>query len=110
MLPLDQADDLITKIVGDQRVAGQRDAVEEIARLCGYLPLAVRIAASRLRDRPAWSAAYLAERLRDESGPGSTNCPSATGVWRRLSRSRTNNCRWISDDFSGCWVCFPGSK
>ncbi|WP_165495169.1 tetratricopeptide repeat protein [Actinomadura roseirufa] len=39
------------------------DAVARIVHLCGRLPLAVRIAAARLRSRPAWSAADLAERL-----------------------------------------------
>ncbi|WP_051837307.1 AfsR/SARP family transcriptional regulator [Streptomyces sp. NRRL F-2580] len=42
--------------------------VAEIAELCGRLPLAVRTAAAQLAARPHWSAATLAERLRDESG------------------------------------------
>jgi tetratricopeptide (TPR) repeat protein len=65
VLQLDQAFTLVSRIVGDSRATGQRDAVEEVARLCGYLPLAVRIAASRLRDRPAWSADHLARQLKN---------------------------------------------
>ncbi|MFC7534576.1 BTAD domain-containing putative transcriptional regulator [Actinoplanes sp. GCM10030250] len=38
----------------------------ELAELCGRLPLAIRIAASRLRSHPTWSPAHLAERLRDQ--------------------------------------------
>lgn len=38
----------------------------EIARLCGFLPVALRIAAARVRSRPAWSLAHLAARLADE--------------------------------------------
>jgi tetratricopeptide (TPR) repeat protein len=38
----------------------------EVVRLCGHLPVAVRIAAARLRHSPAWTASRLAERLRDE--------------------------------------------
>jgi hypothetical protein len=33
--------------------------------LCGYLPLAVSIAASRFHNRPAWSLDHLLARLRD---------------------------------------------
>ncbi|MFJ3725221.1 BTAD domain-containing putative transcriptional regulator [Streptomyces sp. NPDC090045] len=43
-------------------------AVAEIAELCGRLPLAVRTAAAQLAARPHWTAATLADRLRDESG------------------------------------------
>src|SRR5207302_10230561 len=39
--------------------------VANVAELCGYLPLAIRIAASRLKHRPAWTVAHLAERLHD---------------------------------------------
>ncbi|MEV0190654.1 helix-turn-helix transcriptional regulator [Kitasatospora purpeofusca] len=37
-----------------------------IAELCGHLPLALRIAGTRLLSRPAWSARGFAERLGDE--------------------------------------------
>ncbi|MGI5502562.1 BTAD domain-containing putative transcriptional regulator [Lentzea sp. CA-135723] len=44
---------------------GQLDAASarEIVRLCGHLPLAVRIVGSRWRTRPAWSARDLVRRL-----------------------------------------------
>jgi hypothetical protein len=35
-------------------------------RLCGWLPLAVRIAGARLASRPQWRLALLAERLAHE--------------------------------------------
>jgi len=35
----------------------------EIARLCGYLPLAIRIAGARLAARPDWTLAQLHRRL-----------------------------------------------
>ncbi|MBF9129618.1 winged helix-turn-helix domain-containing protein [Plantactinospora sp. S1510] len=57
---------LLERIVGSGRVATEPEAVAEIARLCGYLPLAVRIAAARLAARPHWRLGQLAERLRDE--------------------------------------------
>ena len=40
--------------------------LDEIAALCGYLPLALRIAASLLRHRPAWTLEHLAGQLRDQ--------------------------------------------
>jgi tetratricopeptide (TPR) repeat protein len=36
-----------------------------VARLCGYLPLALRIAAARLTARPSWPVRALVERLTD---------------------------------------------
>ncbi|MFE2266624.1 AfsR/SARP family transcriptional regulator [Streptomyces griseosporeus] len=40
----------------------------EIARLCGGLPLALRVAAAGLVTRPHWTPAELARRLADERG------------------------------------------
>jgi tetratricopeptide (TPR) repeat protein len=44
---------------------GDREATAMIARLCGYLPLALRIAGARLAARPTWPVQALAERLSD---------------------------------------------
>lgn len=52
--------------VGDDRPNAEPAAADEILHLCGYLPLAIRIAASRLQHRPAWTVAYLASKLRDQ--------------------------------------------
>jgi len=64
------ASELFTRIVGADRIAGhpqaEAEALQEVLRLCGYLPLAIRVAAARLRDRPAWRVVHLAGRLRDE--------------------------------------------
>jgi DNA-binding SARP family transcriptional activator len=54
--------------VGDRRVYDEPSASAEVVRLCGHLPLAVRIAAGRLRQRRAWSVAALADRMRDDDG------------------------------------------
>ncbi|CRK61962.1 transcriptional regulator, SARP family [Alloactinosynnema sp. L-07] len=40
--------------------------VAAVVELCGRLPLAVRAAADRLRDRPTWPIGYLVGRLADE--------------------------------------------
>jgi tetratricopeptide (TPR) repeat protein len=57
---------LLRTIVGVSRVNGEVDAATELVQLCGYLPLAVRIAAVRLAAKPHWRIAELVERLRDE--------------------------------------------
>ncbi|MFF0250417.1 AfsR/SARP family transcriptional regulator [Streptosporangium sandarakinum] len=58
--------ELFTGVVGP-RAQEEPAAVVEVLRLCGFLPLAVRIAAARLRHRPRWTVDYLAARLRDQS-------------------------------------------
>ncbi|MET9227895.1 BTAD domain-containing putative transcriptional regulator [Lentzea sp. NPDC003310] len=54
---------LFATIVGDER--GTDEAAREVVELCGRLPLAVRLAAGRLRSRPTWTTAHLATRLRE---------------------------------------------
>lgn len=58
--------ELFDRIAGPGRTADERDAVVEAVGLCGFLPLAIRIGATRLRHRPAWSVADLVARLRDQ--------------------------------------------
>ncbi|SEH01122.1 DNA-binding transcriptional activator of the SARP family [Nonomuraea solani] len=55
---------LFGRIVGE-RAHHEPDAVHEVLRLCGHLPLAIRISAARLQHRPRWTVSYLAGRLRD---------------------------------------------
>ncbi len=66
LMPSDQSVDLITRILGRTRAEAEPEAVAEIAELCGFLPLAIRIAGARLASRPAWRISWFAERLRDE--------------------------------------------
>jgi DNA-binding SARP family transcriptional activator len=57
---------LFGRVVGDQRPLAEPDAVDTVAQQCGRLPLAIRVAATKLRHRPAWAVAYLASRLADD--------------------------------------------
>lgn len=58
---------LFTQVVGADRYTGnERADVRETIRLCGGLPLAIRIAATRLRHRPAWTVAHLNALLERE--------------------------------------------
>lgn len=62
VLPEAEAGMLFEAIVG-QRAAEERRAAHEVVRLCGRLPLAIRLAASRLNHRPRWTVAHLVHRL-----------------------------------------------
>ncbi|GAA2004756.1 AfsR/SARP family transcriptional regulator [Catenulispora subtropica] len=63
VLPEADALDLLARIAGAERVAACPAEAREVVRLCGFLPLAVRIAGARLAARPAWTPADLADRL-----------------------------------------------
>ncbi|MER7333369.1 MULTISPECIES: BTAD domain-containing putative transcriptional regulator [unclassified Micromonospora] len=57
---------LLSVSAGTQRVAEEPEAAAEVVRRCGYLPLAIRLAGSRLAHRPARRLADLARRLADD--------------------------------------------
>ncbi|WP_328806845.1 AfsR/SARP family transcriptional regulator [Streptacidiphilus fuscans] len=58
---------LVERTLGAERVAAEPAAAEELAQLCGRLPLALRIATARLGHRPRWTIQYLVDRLSDEA-------------------------------------------
>ncbi|MFI8996193.1 BTAD domain-containing putative transcriptional regulator [Streptomyces sp. NPDC053542] len=57
---------LFTRIVGEERVGAERKAAMDVVGACGFLPLAIRIAASRLASRRTWTVSVLARKLADE--------------------------------------------
>lgn len=61
-----EAVEFLGKVAGPERVAAEAEAAQAIVGLCGYLPLAVRIAGAKLAARPPWRLAKLVERLVDE--------------------------------------------
>ena len=65
VLPEEDAIALLARLVGRVDLADpeQRQAAADVVRLCGALPLAVSIAASRLTSRPSWTLPTLADRL-----------------------------------------------
>jgi DNA-binding SARP family transcriptional activator len=62
----DQALELLARAAGPQRMAAEPAAAQEIVRLCGFLPLAVRVAGARLGARPHWPLSRLEADLTDE--------------------------------------------
>ncbi|WP_157250384.1 AfsR/SARP family transcriptional regulator [Nonomuraea typhae] len=61
-----EAVDLLAEMAGPGRLAAEPEAAARIAHLCGHLPLALRVAGSRLARKPGWTLAHLAGRLSDE--------------------------------------------
>ncbi|MDX6758984.1 MULTISPECIES: AfsR/SARP family transcriptional regulator [Streptomyces] len=91
---------LIERIAGRHRVAGDEATTAEVARLCGYLPLAVRIAAARLAQHSQGGITRFARRLADErrrldvlvSGDLEVRATLATGYQELEPREREAFC------------------
>ncbi|MCS7480361.1 BTAD domain-containing putative transcriptional regulator [Umezawaea endophytica] len=67
VLPLEDGVTLFAKVAGAERAAAEPDAVATAVELCGRLPLAIRIAAARFRDRAGWTVGELVNRLRNHA-------------------------------------------
>lgn len=63
VLDADDAHDLLAHLLGVAGVRAEPEATAELARACGYLPLALRIAAANLTDHPDRSIAAYVEDL-----------------------------------------------
>jgi len=63
-LPMEEACALLQTIVGEGRATGEE--LVTIVGLCGWLPLALRVAGDLLVVHPDWSAAEYAQALADE--------------------------------------------
>ncbi|TWG10808.1 NB-ARC domain-containing protein [Actinoplanes teichomyceticus] len=62
----DQAWEMLATSAGHRRVAADPSAMDELVRVCGRWPLALRVAGNRLASRPAWGVRHLLDRLRDQ--------------------------------------------
>ncbi|MDQ0767043.1 ATP-binding protein [Streptomyces canus] len=59
----DEAIAFLAGMIGEERAARESSALSQVARQCGYLPLALRMAGSWLATRTGWSVQRLADRL-----------------------------------------------
>jgi DNA-binding SARP family transcriptional activator len=66
VLPQADAVALLRAVAGADRIPADDRLSGEVARLCGHLPLALRIAGALLRHRPAWDLEHIAGLLRDQ--------------------------------------------
>jgi tetratricopeptide (TPR) repeat protein len=65
LLSVPESVELLRAVAGPDRVGADDRLPTRVARLCGYLPLALRIAAALLRHRPAWTLDHLVGLLAD---------------------------------------------
>lgn len=63
VLTAEEAPAVVISVLGAERVLREEDAVDELVRLCGCLPLALRITAANLADRPHQTIAELMAEL-----------------------------------------------
>jgi DNA-binding SARP family transcriptional activator/DNA-binding XRE family transcriptional regulator len=64
----DDAISLLARIIGSHRVAAEPRAASELVQACGMLPLALRIAATKLAGRPSWPLAAMVRRITGHNG------------------------------------------
>jgi hypothetical protein len=57
---------LLTMAGADRAREADPGLIDRLVALCGHLPLAITLAAARLRARPCWSLTHLVERLVDQ--------------------------------------------
>ncbi|MFC4126462.1 tetratricopeptide repeat protein [Nocardia rhizosphaerae] len=90
VLTAEESAELLARASGDSRgpdgrLAREPEHAAEVLRLCGNLPLALRLAAARLRHRPGWSVGILVERMAE----GATEFDTAFGMSvRQLKRDQ----------------------
>lgn len=65
-LAADAAERVIEHMAGTPAHGRDRELRKKLARLCGHLPLALRIAAARLAGNPQWTVGDLVGELADE--------------------------------------------
>ncbi|GAA0441909.1 AfsR/SARP family transcriptional regulator [Streptomyces sp. NPDC046215] len=56
---------LLAEVLGKERVLAEPAAARRLAELCGGLPLALRVAAARLADRPDWALSAMNAEMVD---------------------------------------------
>jgi len=66
MLDEQSALELLSVVVGRDKVALEPVPAQHLVRLCGGLPIALRVAAARLSTRPRWSISRVVGTLADE--------------------------------------------
>ncbi|HEU4422490.1 MAG TPA: tetratricopeptide repeat protein [Pilimelia sp.] len=85
-----EANQLLVRILGHDRVRTEPDAVSELARLCAYLPLALRIAAAALTDAPRRTVSgYVSELTEGRLATLAVEGDETTGVRATFDLSYT---------------------
>jgi DNA-binding SARP family transcriptional activator len=110
-LGTDAAERLIEHMAGTAAHGRDRELRRRLARLCGHLPLALRIAAARLAGNPQWTVGDLVAELADERSrlgaldleEGDTSVRAALDVtYRSLRPDLAETVRYLG--------LFPGTR
>jgi DNA-binding SARP family transcriptional activator/Flp pilus assembly protein TadD len=67
MLAEDSALELLANVLGEERVQREREQALSVVRICGGLPLALRVVAGRMLSRSKWSFGHVERRLSEQS-------------------------------------------
>jgi DNA-binding SARP family transcriptional activator len=78
-LPPDDAVALFRALTDPLRVRGKSAEVAEVVKLCGFLPMPIRVAAALFRRHTRWPLDHLL-RLLEKSGPWGADSDDETGV------------------------------
>jgi len=79
--------ELLARVVGAERMRGEPAAARELVRLCGYLPLALRIAAAKLATRRHWTITQMNSRMTNETRRLDELALSGVGIRATLATS-----------------------
>ena len=110
ILPPDQAIELFTRLARRTQDGSDADTIAELARLCGYLPLAIALLAGRLAHHPSWNITdFTADFADAQDRLTELAAGDRPGDQRSLPRLRglTRTCPQTGDACSAAWACIP---
>lgn len=103
VLESDESVELFRKVAGPDRIGSPTDALRTVVELCGRLPLAIRIAAARFRERSTWQLGHLIQQLESHRNrtrflaTGDQSVAAALTVsYRHLSKLQQDTFRILS--------------
>ena len=104
-MPYADASALFTRTAGPGAAErADRASVSRVVRLCGRVPLEIRVAGSRLHGHPAWSVSDLASRLGDVHSIDRDMNAALALSYRYLTAGQQRLFRWLAlhpgDSFS----------
>lgn len=79
--------DLLARVIGTERIRAEPAEAVMLVRLCGRLPLALRIVAAKLAVRTHWSIGQMVRRMTDDQDRLDELMLGSTGIRHTLSLS-----------------------
>ncbi|MCY0932517.1 BTAD domain-containing putative transcriptional regulator [Streptomyces sp. H27-H1] len=100
---------LLAGVLGEERVLAEPMAARQLAELCGGLPLALRVAAARLADRPDWALCEMNAEMLDSTHRLSLLEVEDTGIRAALRLTVRQLPEHVADHFA-CLGRHPGTR